>query len=137
MLGALKREKSEDTLRFLSFRQITSEDESENGGFNGRVSKDADTCYAFWAKGAMDVSLFLEYLIDIDPGCSIIHLGRIEQKLASFKSATSSYGRICQGRRTTFWHVHVWSKLIVDPLHSSLGLAVLALDGKDGLIAFD
>ena len=75
MLGALKREKSEDTLRFLSFRQITSEDESENGGFNGRVGKDADTCYAFWAKGAMDVNLSLEYLIDVDPGCSIVHVG--------------------------------------------------------------
>jgi len=54
MLGALKKS-NDDTLRFLVFRQINSEDESENGGFNGRVNKDADTCYSFWAKGALDV----------------------------------------------------------------------------------
>jgi len=55
MLGALKKENNEDTLRFLVFRQLNSEDESEHGGFNGRVNKDADTCYSFWAKGALDV----------------------------------------------------------------------------------
>jgi len=56
MLGALDSENHEDTIRWLMNRQISSADENQDGGFNGRVNKLADTCYAFWAGGSLEVS---------------------------------------------------------------------------------
>jgi hypothetical protein len=57
--------------------------------------------------------------------------------MARCESTASSVGRIWEGRRTVSWYVHVKPKLILDPLHSALGLAVLSLDGQDGLAPFD
>lgn len=57
MLGALEDDDRDDTVHWLVNRQINSNDH-ENGGFNGRVNKSADTCYSFWVGGALDVSSF-------------------------------------------------------------------------------
>jgi len=54
MLGVLQTEPKDDTIRWLVNRQVSSDDD-EKGGFNGRVNKPADTCYSFWAGGALDV----------------------------------------------------------------------------------
>ena len=56
LLGALDSENHEDTIHWLVNRQISSAEEDQDGGFNGRVNKLADTCYAFWAGASLDVS---------------------------------------------------------------------------------
>jgi geranylgeranyl transferase type-1 subunit beta len=55
MLGALDSAKQEDTIHWLKNRQVSSSDKEDDGGFNGRVNKPSDTCYSFWAGGALDV----------------------------------------------------------------------------------
>jgi geranylgeranyl transferase type-1 subunit beta len=56
MLGALDTVDMDDTVRWVTSRQIGL-DNAGHGGFNGRVNKPADTCYSFWAGGALDVHL--------------------------------------------------------------------------------
>jgi len=57
MLGALDPVNQEDTIRWLISRQVSSSNKEYDGGFNGRVNKPSDTCYSFWAGGALDVRL--------------------------------------------------------------------------------
>jgi len=56
MLGANMGNR-EDTIHWLLDRQVSSDDNTY-GGFNGRVNKPTDTCYSFWAGGALDVLSF-------------------------------------------------------------------------------
>jgi len=57
MLGTLTVEN--DTIHWLVNRQIDGE--KDKGGFNGRVNKPGDTCYSFWAGGALDILGGIKY----------------------------------------------------------------------------
>ncbi|KAF2757067.1 geranylgeranyl transferase type I beta subunit [Pseudovirgaria hyperparasitica] len=93
--------------------QPTSHFHTQWAGFNGRSNKIADTCYAFWAGGALAV------------------LGKFDliDKSAARRYLLDKTQHIIGG----------FGKLAGDPpdiFHSYMGLAFLAINGKDGLKSF-
>lgn len=81
------------------------------GGMNGRENKYADTCYAFWVAGSLDLLGHLQ----------IIHLPALEHYMLS-----GTQNLLVGG----FSKVH---EEMPDPYHSSLGITALKLAGSQYL----
>lgn len=100
----------EKLTRFLVFRQVSSDDDND-GGFNGRLNKDSDTCYCFWVTS----SLFLikrQNLIDFDQLSKFLINHTQNKIMGGFNKSTDPDDT-------------------PDPLHSFLGLAALSLISND------
>ncbi|OLL24286.1 Geranylgeranyl transferase type-1 subunit beta [Neolecta irregularis DAH-3] len=97
------------TLHWLLQRQLV-----DNGGFNGRVNKPADTCYSFWAGGSIQI-LGFAHLVPISENRNFL-FEKTQHKLGGFGKTPDTYP---------------------DILHSYLGLASLALSNEHGLNDID
>ncbi|AOA64538.1 Geranylgeranyl transferase type-1 subunit beta [Komagataella phaffii CBS 7435] len=118
LLGAeLNPNEWRNTIRWLCHRQIQSQSgDDNNGGFNGRENKSADTCYSFWVIGSL--KLFnMEHLID--------------QKQIKQYLITVTQNKFMGGFTKTS------EVKISDPLHSSLALCTLSILGFPGLAQLD
>ena len=135
MLGALRVEDMEDTVRWLAALQIQSET-SSHGAFSGRVNKPADTCYSFWVGGTLDVRHPYTWHSLRFSTCYIMFPRRRQTCIFSHARKTQSSGDSEKSRMRFLVHVlRIWANL--DPLHSCLGLASLSLCGESELLHFD
>ena len=111
-----------DLLDFLVHRQVdfgkfneTELQESpyadidDNGGFNGRLNKYADTCYVFWALGSLRL-IGCDHLIDTEAAKYFLTNKTQNLKMGGFNKTTDP-------------------DEFPDPLHSFLGLAALSILG--------
>lgn len=99
-------------------------------GLNGRANKIADTCYAFWVGGALDVGCTPAYLRVARRNVKLTHK-QIMDNLHQFDFMPIR--RYLLGK--TQHRIGGFGKLPGDPpdiYHSYLGLAALALYGLDG-----
>jgi hypothetical protein len=115
MLGTLTVEN--DTIHWLVNRQIDGD--KDKGGFNGRVNKPGDTCYSFWAGGALDV--LPSFVIDTDPRRNKVYLCGMESRVSSLAYSTSSPRWIRQNRGTISWYLHASQLTRSPPLLSRSG----------------
>ncbi len=128
-LDKLEKFDSSDTVDFLVHRQVYYNkykareleeneyaDEDDNGGFNGRLNKYADTCYAFWCVGSLRL-LGKEKFIDFSALENFL-LNQTQNRLIGGFSKTNM------------------EEDTPDPVHSALAIAVLSVmkfPGLDGL----
>lgn len=109
-------------LDFLAHRQISYDqynvselkeneyaDVDDNGGFNGRLNKYADTCYMFWTLGSLNL-LKYDHIVDADAAVKFL-LNKTQNGFMGGFNKTIDPDEI------------------PDPLHSFLGLAALSILG--------
>jgi geranylgeranyl transferase type-1 subunit beta len=94
---------------FLVSRQV--------GGFNGRINKEPDTCYTFWAGGSLQL-LGLAHLIDCDSARRFVM--SCQSKIGGFSKHPGDVPRVYP-----------------DILHAYYSLCGLSLMGEPGLAALD
>lgn len=117
----------QSTVDFLVHRQVyyTKQELESNedadvddiGGFNGRINKYADTCYAFWSISTLTLLGAQEY-IDAEAVAKFLLEGTQNALMGGFNKCVDEDG-------------------YPDPLHSFLGLATLSLLGKESLAKLD
>eukprot|EP00051_Salpingoeca_urceolata_P029783 m.491004 g.491004 ORF g.491004 m.491004 type:complete len:361 (-) comp28992_c0_seq1:123-1205(-) len=88
--------------------------QGETGGFHGRMNKDDDTCYSFWAGGALAVLERFD-LVDQDRNRAFL-------KTTQFPAA-GGFGKV--------------PGMYPDPMHSYMGLSSLAMMGEQGFAPLD
>lgn len=127
MIDRFPNEVFQDTLDFLVHRQVyygkynqtevqesQFADTSDNGGFNGRLNKYADTCYAFWTIGSLKLMGYQD-LVD-STMCQRYLLNQTQNTMIGGFTKTNDP-----------------DDTIPDPLHSCLGIATLSILGNNSL----
>ncbi|VEU22002.1 DEKNAAC102966 [Brettanomyces naardenensis] len=127
LVARLDRRDWKDTIDFLVHRQVSYNkynqreleenpygDAEDNGGFNGRLNKYADTCYVFWTINSLAL-LDEERLIGVNEAKDFLLTQTQNEMMGGFNKTNDSDDNY------------------PDPLHSFLGLATLSILGFDGL----
>ncbi|QPG73273.1 hypothetical protein FOA43_000581 [Brettanomyces nanus] len=127
LTDTLQKNEWNDTADFLVHRQIWYDthnkleleengfaDDKDNGGFNGRLNKYADTCYAFWTINSLQI-LQDSHLIQREAVEHFLLKETQNQLMGGFNKTSDP------------------ADTYPDPLHSFLGLATLSILGYDGI----
>jgi len=116
----------------LDLQALSLNDPCQYVGYNGRWNKKADTCYCWWAGGALKVSAICQGSVKMP--CLMDHQLLDQVSMVNLEPSRGYLLDITQHRIGGF------SKTVGGPpdiFHSYLGLASLALMGQDSLKSFD